>query len=136
MILLNAVRKWRLMFERQHRREEWIMERKTMERRTVLKGGAAAIGMLGGASTAVVTGAEQASADAAQSPLPDQILAAIQRFRDTIPANFDRDYVEKAVIPFFLTSFYEGERPMPPVQTTSQEAWPEAEPLGWNNSLR
>ena len=23
----------------------------------------------------------------------------------------------------------------PPVQTTSQEAWPEAEPLGWNNSL-
>jgi hypothetical protein len=23
-----------------------------------------------------------------------------------------------------------------PVQTASQEAWPEAEPLGWNNSLR
>ena len=91
------------------------MERKTMERRTILKGGAAAIGMLGGASTAVVTGAEQASADTAQSPLPDQILAAIQRFRETIPANFDRDYVEKAVIPFFLTSFYEGERPMLPV---------------------
>jgi hypothetical protein len=22
------------------------------------------------------------------------------------------------------------------VQTASQEAWPEAEPLGWNNSLR
>ena len=41
------------------------MERKIMERRTVLKGGAAAIGMLGGASTAMVTGVEQASADAA-----------------------------------------------------------------------
>ena len=68
------------------------MERKIMERRTILKGGAAAIGMLGGASTTVVTGVEQASADAAQPPLPDQILAAIQRFRETIPANFDRDY--------------------------------------------
>ena len=53
------------------------MERKIMERRTVLKGGAAAIGMLGGASTAMVTGVEEASADTAQSPLPDQILAAI-----------------------------------------------------------
>jgi hypothetical protein len=96
-------------------RKDRIMERKKMERRTVLKGGAAAIGMLGGASTTVVTGVEQASADAAQPPLPEQILAAIQRFRETIPANFDRDYVEKAVIPFFLTSFYEGERPMLPV---------------------
>jgi hypothetical protein len=96
-------------------REDWIMERKIMERRSILKAGAAAIGMLGGASTTVVTGVEQASADAARPPLPDQILAAIQRFRETIPANFDRDYVEKAVIPFFLTSFYEGERPMLPV---------------------
>jgi hypothetical protein len=96
-------------------REDWIMERKIMERRTILKGGAAAIGMLGGASTTVVTGVEQASADATQPPLPDQILAAIQRFRETIPANFDRDYIEKAIIPFFLTSFYEGERPMLPV---------------------
>jgi hypothetical protein len=92
-----------------------MMESKTIERRTVLKGGAAAIGILGGASTALVTGIDEASADAAQSPLPDQILVAIQRFRETIPANFDRDYVEKAVIPFFLTSFYEGERPMLPM---------------------
>src|ERR1700733_6048021 len=96
-------------------RKDRIMERKKMERRTILKGGAAAIGMLGGASTTVVTGVEQASANAAQPPLPDQILAAIQRFRETIPANFDRDYVEKAIIPFFLTSFYEGERPMLPM---------------------
>jgi len=96
-------------------REDWIVERKIMERRTILKAGAAAIGMLGGASTTVVTGVEQASADAAQPPLPDQILAAVQRFRETIPANFDRDYIEKAIIPFFLTSFYEGERPMLPV---------------------
>jgi hypothetical protein len=92
------------------------MEQKIMERRTVLKGGVAAVGMLGGgASSAVVAGAEQASADTPQSSLPDQILAAVQRFRETIPANFDREYIEKVVIPFFLTSFYEGERPMLPV---------------------
>jgi hypothetical protein len=92
------------------------MEQKIMERRTILKGGAAAVSLLGtSASTALVSSVGRASADTAQSPLPDQILSAIQRFRDTIPANFDRDYVEKAVIPFFLTSFYEGERPMMPV---------------------
>ena len=103
------------------------MERKIMERRTILKGGAAAIGMLGAASTTVVTGVEQASADAAQPPLPDQISAAFQRFREAIPANFDRDYVEKAIIPFFLTSFYEGERPMLPmidVNFSKQNALP------------
>jgi hypothetical protein len=91
-------------------------EQKIMERRTVLKGGVAAVGILGGGATsAMVASAEQASADTAQSSLPDQILTAVQRFRETIPANFDREYVEKVVIPFFLTSFYEGERPMLPV---------------------
>jgi cytochrome P450 len=92
------------------------MEQKTLERRAVLKGGAAAIGMAGsGASAAMVAGVERASGDTAQSPLPQQVVTAIERFRATIPANFDPDYVEKAVIPFFLTSFYEGERPMLPM---------------------
>jgi hypothetical protein len=92
------------------------MVRKIVERRTVLKGGAAAVGIFGsGASTATVAGVEPASADTAQSPLPEQILTAVERFRATIPANFDPEYVEKAVIPFFLTSFYEGERPMLPM---------------------
>ena len=92
------------------------MERKIVERRTVLKGGAAAVGMLGsGASASMVAGVQQASADTPPSSVPDQILAAFQRFRETIPANFDHEYVEKAVRPFFLTSFYEGERPMLPV---------------------
>src|ERR1700733_10504025 len=31
---------------------------------------------------------------------------------------------------------WERRRRVTPVQTASQEAWPEAEPLGWNNSLR
>ena len=87
-----------------------------LERRTVLKGGAAAVGILGSAGSAsMLANAEQASADAAQSPLPDQIRTAFQRFRESIPANFDHEYVEKVVRPFFLTSFYEGERPMLPL---------------------
>ena len=87
-----------------------------MERRTVLKGGVAAVGMVGsGTSAALVAGIQEASAQGAPSAIPNQIQSAIERFRNTIPANFDRDYVEKAVIPFFLTSFYEGERPMLPM---------------------
>src|SRR5271157_5799588 len=97
-------------------RQEKTVERKIIERRTVLKGGIAAAGVLGsGASAVTVADVEEASADTALSQLPDQIQGAIERFRATIPANFDRDYVEKAVIPFFLTSFYEGERPMLPM---------------------
>jgi hypothetical protein len=83
--------------------------------------------MLGsGASTAVVAAVDEASAETAP-PLPGQILTAIKRFRATIPANFDPDYVEHVVIPFFLTSFYEGERPMLPmidVSFTKENALP------------
>ena len=92
------------------------MESKMVERRTVLKGSAAAVGMLAsGASASLVAGVQQASADVPPSSVPDHIQAAFQRFRETIPANFDHEYVEKAIKPFFLTSFYEGERPMLPV---------------------
>jgi hypothetical protein len=63
----------------------------------------------------MLASAEPASADTAQASLPDQVLTAFQRFRDSIPANFDHEYVEKVVRPFFLTSFYEGERPMLPL---------------------
>src|SRR5271163_4395376 len=95
---------------------EKTMERKIVERRTVLKGGAAAVGILGsGASASMVADVERASADTTLPSVPDQILTAFQRFRETIPANFDHEYVEKAVKPFFLTSFYEGERPMLPM---------------------
>lgn len=99
-----------------------------IERRAVLKGGAAAVGLIGGAApAAVLTGWERASADTTQSQLPNEIVTAIERFRATIPANFDQDYVEKAVIPFFLTSFYEGERPLLPmidVNLTKENALP------------
>jgi hypothetical protein len=91
------------------------MARKAVERRTVLKGGVAAVGLLGSASSELAGSVDRALADTPQSGLPRQMLTAVQRFRETIPANFDRDYVEKAVIPFFLTSLYEGERPMLPM---------------------
>src|ERR1700722_11235453 len=91
-------------------KQEDSMEPKLVERRTLLKGGAAAVGVFGSGASA----SERALADTPPS-LPDQILIALQRFRETIPANFDHEYVEKVVIPFFLTSFYEGERPMLPV---------------------
>jgi hypothetical protein len=96
--------------------KEKTMARKTVERRTVLKGAAAAVGVLGsGAAVPTAAGAQQTSADTSPSSIPDQIRAAFQRFRESIPANFDHEYVEKVVKPFFLTSFYEGERPMLPM---------------------
>jgi len=74
------------------------MARESVERRTVLKGGAAVVGLLGGASSGLTVGSDQAFADTPASGLPQQIQAAIERFRATIPPNFDHDYVEKAVI--------------------------------------
>jgi hypothetical protein len=87
-----------------------------MERRTVLKG-AAALGLaVGGSSTTnAATAGLAGGGTSAADTLPDAIAAALARFRASIPANFDRDYVENAVVPFFLTSFYEGERPVLPM---------------------
>jgi hypothetical protein len=97
-------------------RGEREADMKMIERRTVLKGGVATAGILGGvASSEMAQGVDRAFADAPQSGLPRQIQTAIERFRETIPPNFDHDYVEKAVIPFFLTSFYEDQRPMLPM---------------------
>ena len=54
---------------------------------------------------------QEASSEVAESAIPDQITTAIERFRAAIPINFDPRYIEKVVIPFFLTGVYEGERP-------------------------
>ena len=91
-----------------------------MERRLVLTGAAAGAASLlsGAASAANTTGASPASSD---------LAAALARFRATIPAHFDRTYVENAVVPFFLTSVYEGERPTLPmidVTLTKENALP------------
>jgi len=78
-----------------------------MDRRTMLKGGTigAAVGLFSNASTAEVRS--------------DDIAEAVERFRASIPSDFNSDYVERAVIPYFLTSIYEGERPaLPMIDTT------------------
>ncbi len=84
-----------------------------MERRAFLKG-AAVFGLAAGISTASDAAAADQTAGGGEPP-PDRIVAALARFRETIPANFDSAYVENAVVPFFLTSFYEGERPVLPM---------------------
>ena len=79
-----------------------------MERRALLTGAAAsAAGLFPGRTSA----AETTTAGAGS---PD-LAAALARFRATIPTHFDRTYVENVVVPFFLTSVYEGERPALPM---------------------
>ena len=84
-----------------------------MERRAFLKG-AALLGLAAGTSRESAVAAIDPTATG-KAPMPDQIAAALARFREAIPANFDPTYVENAVVPFFLTSFYEGERPLLPI---------------------
>ena len=59
--------------------------------------------------------AQEASSDVAESAIRELITTAIERLRAVIPVNFDPDYIEKVVIPFFLTGVYEGERPALPM---------------------
>jgi hypothetical protein len=75
----------------------------SVDRRMFLSGAAAA-----------TTGFVSTSASAQESRSPD-IAAALAHFRASIPPNFNRDYVEHVIIPFFVTSFYEGERPLLPM---------------------
>ena len=86
-----------------------------MERRMFLQGAAA--------TTAALLPAVPSAADAA----PGDLAAALARFRASIPSNFDRTYVENAIVPFFLTSIYQGERPALPmidVALTKENALP------------
>src|ERR1700693_2457809 len=75
----------------------------SIERRTLLLG-AAALAAGGGLST-------QASA----APEAPDLSAALAKFRATIPSHFERDYVDNAVVPFFLGSIFAGERPILPM---------------------
>jgi hypothetical protein len=59
-------------------------------------------------ATALLPGATSAANPTADSPVSPDLAAALARFRASIPAHFDRTYVENAVVPFFLTSIYEG----------------------------
>jgi cytochrome P450 len=87
-----------------------------MERREFLKG-TAAVGLAAGTSAAGVVAAntEVAEAQTTSGDYSDDVVAALARFRKTVPAHFDRTYVENVVVPFFLTSIFEGERPLLPM---------------------
>ena len=75
-----------------------------IDRRTLLAG--AGVAALAPVSTQAYTAEEGMSGD---------VAAALARFRSSIPSNFDREYVENAVVPFFLESIYQGERPVLPM---------------------
>ena len=83
-----------------------------MERRKFLT--AMATSAAGLVCPATVAGATPASPETAPASSQD-LAGALARFRASIPTHFDRTYVENAVVPFFLTSVYEGERPALPM---------------------
>lgn len=77
-----------------------------MERREFLKN-TAVLSLAAGTSAAItVPGAAlvpEAQTTGKSGDYSDDVVAALARFRETIPASFDPAYVENAVIPFFLT---------------------------------
>jgi hypothetical protein len=91
-----------------------------MQRRMVLTGaGASAAGVFSGAASAADT--------MAANPTSSGLVNTLARSRASIPAHFDRTYMENAVVPFFLTGIYEGERPALPmidVTLTKENALP------------
>lgn len=63
----------------------------------------------------------------ADSGLPLDVGAALAQFRKSIPNNFDQDYVEHVLIPFFLTSVFKGEPaslPLIDVALSKESAFP------------
>ena len=75
-----------------------------MGRRTFLTGpGAAALLPVAGGAAAKDQSLGDVGTVARQAP---DLSAALQRFRATIPSHFDREYVNNAVVPFFLGSIF------------------------------
>lgn len=88
-----------------------------MERRAFLAGGAVAI----------AAGSTSAAAAPAQPIAPGDLVAAATRIRTEFAKTFDPAYVENVIIPHFLVSMYESERPLLPmidVTLTKENALP------------
>jgi len=88
-----------------------------MERRTFLTGAGMA---------ALLPMTTQANS-AEEGKLYDDVTTALARFRSSIPSNFNHEYVERVIVPFFLSSIYQGERPTLPmidVTLTKENALP------------
>ena len=87
-----------------------------MDRRTLLGGvGIAALAPAAAIAGTVVGGPDGAPINPAMA---EDVSTAIAQFRRSIPSNFAPDYVEHAVVPFFLESLYQGERPVLPMIDT------------------
>lgn len=78
-----------------------------MKRRTFL-------GAVAAAPTGALVG-EIASAQQQDTTIAGDICRALAEFRKTIPKDFERDYVEHVVVPFFLTTVFAAERPALPM---------------------
>ena len=78
-----------------------------MKRRNFLAGAVASAGALAPPEASAQDGASR------------DLAAAAARIRASIPSNFDREYVERVVIPFTLSSIYVDGRPaLPMIDTT------------------
>jgi hypothetical protein len=82
-----------------------------IDRRTLL----ASAALTSVAAIAATTGHASTPANAGMS---DDVSTALAQFRNSIPRNFDPTYIEHAVMPFFLESLYQGERPVLPMIDT------------------
>jgi hypothetical protein len=82
----------------------------SLQRRTLLFGAAA-----------VAAGALSSLASA--EPQAPDLSAALAKFRATIPSHFDREYVNNAVVPFFLGSIFAGEPHSSPTESWKSSGW-------------
>ena len=84
-----------------------------MERRAFLTGaGVAALLPVAGNAAAKDQSLGDGATAAGSGP---DLSAALQKFRAAIPSHFDREYVNNAVVPFYLLGVFAGERPILPM---------------------
>ena len=76
-----------------------------MKRRTFLQGGA--MGVAGLSMTPALAHYESNG----RHPTPEDLGASVTRLRKQFLAEFDAAYVENVIVPHFLVSIYQGERP-------------------------
>ncbi|WP_354084975.1 hypothetical protein [Bradyrhizobium sp. S3.3.6] len=81
-----------------------------MKRRTFLTGGATAAARL-----SIQPAFSDSASTAAQPLMATAVESSAARLRTQFSKQFDPEYVENAILPFFLVSIYQGERSMLPM---------------------
>ena len=93
-----------------------------MKRRAILAGGASAA-----AGLSVQSALSQPTSTPASPLTATELESAAAQLRSRFSRDFDPAYVENAILPFFMVSVYQGERPMLPmidVTLTKENALP------------